>query len=205
MRRALRLTLEPEADIEIVGEAVDGQAAVEMVRSHCPDVVLMDIRMPKLDGIEATRRLTDGPEPTKILVLTAFDSDEHLVAALRAGAVGFLSKDADPDELIQGIRQVAVGDAVIAPSATRRLLRLFAHQMPSLPPPGADLLETLTDRELEILVLVTKGLSNTEIARSLHLAETTVKGHVGRLLAKLQLQDRVHLVIFAYEHNIVRP
>ncbi len=207
VRTGFRLILETEDDITVVGQAADGVEAVELARRHRPDVVLMDVRMPTLDGIEATARLV-GPEavpavPVRVLMLTTFDMDDYVYAALRNGASGFLLKDTPPEDLVRAIRVVAAGDALLAPSVTRRLIedvsRLRAE--PTLPPG----LATLTDREREVLGLVARGLSNAEIADALVLGETTVKTHVGRVLMKLGLRDRVQAVVLAYESGLVTP
>jgi len=208
VRAGFRMILDAESDLEIVGEAADGRRAVELAEHLQPDVVLMDIRMPELDGVEATRRLA-GPNveaPIKVLVLTTFDLDEYVVSALRAGASGFLLKDVSPEELVAAVRVIADGDAVVAPSVTRRLLDQFAHTFAVDAEAGPpEELALLTDRELEVLRLMARGLSNQEIAGELFVAETTVKTHVGRVLMKLGLRDRVQAVVFAYEHGVVRP
>ncbi|HEY8340635.1 MAG TPA: response regulator transcription factor [Egibacteraceae bacterium] len=206
MRAGFRMILESEDDLEVVGEAGNGYEALELARRTRPDVVLMDIRMPKMDGVEATRHLAgpDVEDPVKVLILTTFDLDEYVYSALRAGASGFLLKDAPPDDLVDAIRVVAAGDALLAPSVTRRLLDEFASRPdPSARPPAA--LERLTAREVEVLTLVARGLSNAEIAKELYVGETTVKTHVGRILAKLGLRDRVQAVVLAYEEGLVRP
>ncbi|GAA3204011.1 response regulator transcription factor [Actinocorallia longicatena] len=212
LRTGFKLILEAEHDLTIVGEAGDGAAAVEATRSLMPDVVLMDIRMPGVDGIEATRRIVRdrapgaGSHDPKVLILTTFDLDEYVIEAVRAGASGFLLKDAPPEDLVTAIRIVANGDAIVAPSVTRRLLDRFATKLPSVtdegPPPG---LEHLTEREREVLSQVAKGLSNAEIARELVVSETTIKTHVGNVLAKLGLRDRVQAVVYAYETGLIRP
>ena len=205
LRTGFRLILEAEPDLTIVGEASDGAEALELARSLQPDVVLMDIRMPHMDGVEATRRIVSGYD-ARVLVLTTFELDEYVVEALRAGASGFLLKDVPPAELTQAIRVVAGGDAVVAPRVTRRLLERFADVLPTqgeTPPPPA--LETLTARELEVLHLVARGLSNAEIAAELVVGEATVKTHVGNVLMKLGLRDRVQAVVLAYESGLVRP
>jgi DNA-binding NarL/FixJ family response regulator len=209
MRAAIRDCLAPEADIVVLGEAADGLAAVELVRRHTPQVAIVDLRMPRLDGFQAIRRITgaasrDGGR-TRALALTSYDLDDDLVGALRAGVSGFLLKDATADELVSAVRVLAAGDAVLAPSVTRRLLDYVARTMPQESPAGADLLGRLTARELVVLRLVAQGLSNNEIADAIHVAQSSVKTHVGHLLAKLGLADRVHLVIFAYETELVRP
>jgi DNA-binding NarL/FixJ family response regulator len=209
VRAGFRMILDAEPDIEVVGEAADGLEAVLAARQTEPDVILMDVRMPNVDGLEATRRLLDGrDEGPRILILTTFDLDEYAHAALRAGASGFLLKDALPNDLLSGIRAVASGDAVVAPSVTRRLLDTYAHR---LSPDGEGeldpepYLEALTPREREVLMQVAQALSNSEIAAALHLTEATVKTHVGRILAKLGMRDRVQLVVFAYDIGLVRP
>ena len=209
VRAGFRMVLDAEPDIEVVAELGDGQAALDALPGRAVDVVLMDIRMPWLDGIEATRRIlargtSDRPAP-KVLVLTTFDLDEYVYAALRAGASGFLLKDAGPTELLAAIRAVHTGDAVVAPGPTRRLLDRFLPLIES--PPSDDdrsRLDVLTEREHEVLVAVGRGLNNTEIASSLFVAEATVKTHIGRILAKLGLRDRVQMVVLAYETGLVR-
>jgi DNA-binding NarL/FixJ family response regulator len=205
LRLGFRLVLESQDDLVVVGEAGDGGEAVRLAGSLRPDVVLMDVRMPGMDGIEATRRLVAGGSPSRVLILTTFDLDEYAYSALRAGASGFLLKDAPPNDLLSGIRAVASGDAVVAPSVTRRLLDTFAHRLPE---PGREAssdgrLESLTPREREVLTEVAQGRSNAEIAERLVLSEATVKTHVGRILGKLGLRDRVQVVVFAYEAGIV--
>jgi DNA-binding NarL/FixJ family response regulator len=201
VRGGFRMILEARDDLEVVGEAADGAAAVSIVDSTAPDVVLMDVRMPVMDGIEATRRIAAGGGRTRVIVLTTYDLDDAVHAALRAGASGFLLKDARPADLVDAIRVVAQGDALLAPSVTRRLLDRFAG-VPA--PPGAEL-DVLTQREIEILKLVATALSNTEIARQLVLSEATVKTHVSSLLRKLGLRDRVQAVVFAYDNGLVAP
>lgn len=205
VRAGLRMILEPKGDFEIVGEAADGAEAVEVAQAARPDVVLMDVRMPHLDGIEATRRLlaSDVGEHVRVLILTTFHLDEYVYAALRAGASGFVLKDAPPDELRHAIRVVAAGDALLAPSVTRRLIDEFARSQ--APAASAGALETLTDREREVLTLVARGLSNAEIASELVVEETTVKSHVRHMLQKLGLRDRVQAVVAAYDGGLVRP
>jgi DNA-binding NarL/FixJ family response regulator len=206
MRSALRMCLSSEPDIEVVGEASDGLEAVIMAQRLRPDTVIMDIRMPNLDGVAATARLTSARQgaPIRVLIITTFDLDDYVVEALRAGASGFLLKDATPDELVRAVRVVAAGDALLAPKITRRLLDLCAQQLPPVRRPTA-VLAQLTKREQDVLLLIADGHSNAEIARNLHLAESSVKSHVGHLLAKLGAIDRVHLVIFAYDSGLVRP
>jgi DNA-binding NarL/FixJ family response regulator len=207
VRAGFRMILEDEPDIEVVGEAADGREAVDATRRLGPDVVVMDIRMPVMDGVEATRQLAKvgADRSPRILVLTTFDADEHVVEAIRAGASGFLLKDVAPTEFVKAIHIIASGDALIAPSVTRRLLGRFAR----LPVPAdeahADSLRQLTEREREVLKLVALGSSNREIAEQLSLAEPTVKTHVSHLLLKLDLRDRAQLVALAYEAGIVRP
>ncbi|MGI5426854.1 response regulator [Streptomyces sp. CA-179760] len=205
-----RMLLESQDDMTVVGEAANGSEAVRMTAELHPDVVLMDIRMPGLDGIEATRRIAAAGDRTRILIVTTFDLDEYAYAGLRAGASGFLVKDAQPEELLSGIRAVATGDAVVAPSLTRRLLDAYVHHLPT--DPSADdmtqedsRLAALTDREREILTVIGKGWTNTEIATRLHLAESTVKTHVGRILAKTSSRDRIQAVILAYDTKLVEP
>jgi DNA-binding NarL/FixJ family response regulator len=205
LRTGFRMVLGGEEDLDIVGEASDGVEAVELSRRLLPDVVLMDIRMPRMDGVAATRAIVDARLPVRVLILTTFDLDEYVVGALRAGASGFLAKDVPADDLVTAIRTVAVGEAVVAPRILRRLLDRFADVLPDPnagPPIG---LNTLTEREREVLVQVARGLSNAEIARALTVSETTVKTHVGHVLAKLNLRDRVQAVVLAYESGLVRP
>jgi DNA-binding NarL/FixJ family response regulator len=205
LRTGFRMILSSEPDLQIVGEAGDGNAAIEAARKLNPDVVLMDIRMPGMDGIQATRALA-GPgveNPVKVLILTTFGLDEYVVESLRAGASGFLLKDAPPEDLIEAIKIVAAGDALLAPSITRRLLDRVASRLPSAQDNAIPALSELTERELEVLKLVARGLSNAEIAEKLVVSETTVKTHVSRVLAKLDLRDRVQAVILAYETGLV--
>ena len=204
VRIGFRLFLETQPGLAVVGEAGDGEEAIERVRELRPDVVLMDIRMPTMDGVEATAKLTSGaiePAP-RVLVLTTFDLDEYVFGALRAGAAGFLLKDAPRERLIEAIRVVHSGEALLSPSITRRLIEDFAARSDPIEPPAAVLAE-LTPREREVLVLVAHGLSNAEIAARLVVTEATVKSHVGAVLLKLGLRDRVQAVVFAYEHGIV--
>ncbi|MEP7762604.1 response regulator transcription factor [Sanguibacter sp. 25GB23B1] len=215
LRMGLRLVIESETDLEVVGEASDGAVAVEQVAALHPDVVLMDIRMPGTDGIEATRRVVAEHPATRVLVLTTFDVDEAAFAALRAGASGFLLKNSRPEELVEAIRTVASGSSVVAPRIVRRMLDLFAPHLPdgaatdgaATDADGPDvldpLLRTLTPRELDVLRCVAEGLSNAEIAERLVLSSTTVKTHVGNMLAKLGVRDRVQAVILAYERGLV--
>ena len=205
-RMGLRAILQSQDDLEVVGEASDGAEAVSRAARLQPDVVLMDVRMPRMDGIEATRRITaaPAPRPVRVLMLTTFDIDDYVFDALRAGASGFLLKDADADELIGAVRTVAGGEALLAPRVTRHLVEAFvAGPVPTAP--RADVLEALTERERDVFLLVARGRSNTEIAGDLFIAEQTVKTHVGRILAKLQLRDRVHAVVLAYESGLVGP
>jgi DNA-binding NarL/FixJ family response regulator len=204
VRTGFRLFLQTQDGLEVVGEAGDGREAVERARELRPDVVLMDIRMPQMDGVEATARLAEaGIEPSpRVLVLTTFDLDEYVFGALRAGAAGFLLKDASRERLVEAIHVVHGGDALLSPSITRRLVEDFAARTDPLEPPSA-LLDELTPREREVLVLVARGLSNGEIAERLVVTEATVKSHVGNVLLKLGLRDRVQAVVFAYEHGIV--
>jgi DNA-binding NarL/FixJ family response regulator len=207
VRTGFRMILADEEGIEVVGEAANGQQAIEAATALAPDVVVMDVRMPVMDGVEATRRLA-GTEPgtgPRILVLTTFDADEHVVEALRAGASGFLLKDVDPADFVRAIRVVAGGEALIAPSVTRRLLERFARLAIPADETHGDRLRDLTDREREVLKLVAQGLANREIAEALSLAEPTVKTHVSHLLLKLGLRDRAQLVVLAYELGVVRP
>jgi DNA-binding NarL/FixJ family response regulator len=203
MRGGFRMILDAQDDLEVVGEAIDGADAVRQYDQLRPDVVVMDVRMPTMDGIEATRRLTAGEHPARVLILTTFDLDEYVYEALRAGASGFLLKDRPPEELVAAVRVVAAGEALLAPSVTRRLIAEFAARPDPPPPPAA--LEQLTDREREVLVLMARGRSNQEIARDLFVAETTVKTHVGRVLQKLELRDRAQAVVLAYESGLVQP
>ena len=204
VRTGFRLFLDTQPGLEVVGEAADGREAIDRVRQLRPDVVLMDIRMPNMDGVEATAKLTSGaiePAP-RVLVLTTFDLDEYVFGALRAGAAGFLLKDASRERLVEAIRVVHDGEALLSPSITRRLIEDFAARTDPIAPPEVVLAE-LTPREREVLVLVAHGLSNTEIAARLVVTEATVKSHVGSILLKLGLRDRVRAVVFAYEHGIV--
>jgi DNA-binding NarL/FixJ family response regulator len=203
VRTGFRMIIETAQDMRIAGEAADGRAAIEGVRLHRPDVVLMDIRMPGIDGIEATRRILAGVQRPRVLILTTFDLDEYVLDALRAGASGFMLKDAPPEELLASIRVVAGGDSLLAPSVTRSLIESFLSSYREPRQPAE--LEELTPREREILRLLARGLSNAEIAARLVVSTTTVKTHVARVLAKLGLRDRVHAVVLAYEAGIVIP
>ena len=206
VRSGFRLILETREDIEVAGEAADGLEAIALERQLRPDVILMDVRMPTLDGVEATRRLAAAGSPARVLILTTFDLDEYVFEALRAGASGFLLKDTQPAQLVDAVRVIAAGEALLAPTVTRRLLDHFADTLPSgqpKPPPAE--LARLTERELEILRLLAGGLSNGELAELLFLSETTVKTHISSVLRKLDLRDRVQAVVFAYEAGLVRP
>jgi DNA-binding NarL/FixJ family response regulator len=208
LRRGFRMILEAEGDLSVAAEAGTGEEAVEAARRHTPDVVLMDIRMPGTDGIEATRQIVAAGSRARVLVLTTFDLDEYAFGALRAGASGFLLKDVRPAELVAAIRTVAAGDAVVAPRVTRRLLEEYARSLPLTAAQRAQRyprLGDLTEREREVLVAVARGLSNAEIAASLYVSEATVKSHVGRILAKLGLRDRVQVVVLAYEAGLIHP
>jgi DNA-binding NarL/FixJ family response regulator len=203
IRTGFRMILDAQDGLKVVGEAIDGRDAIEQHRRLSPDVIVMDVRMPSMDGIEATRQLTAADPPARVLILTTFDLDEYVFEALRAGASGFLLKDRPPEELVAAVRVVAAGEALIAPSITRRLIREFA----SRPDGHRELpeLSELTYREREVLQLIARGLSNAEIAKDLFLAETTVKTHVGHVLQKLGLRDRAQAVVVAYESGLVQP
>jgi DNA-binding NarL/FixJ family response regulator len=205
MRAAFEMTLRTEEDIDLVGEASDGLEAVEQARRLLPDVILMDVRMPGMDGVEATRILAAEDRTTKILILTTFDIDEYVIEAIRAGASGFLLKDVRPSELIEAIRIVARGDALLAPSVTRRLLESIASSLPTPRPAKADLLDVLTPTERKVLTLVGRGASNHEIAAELFVADTTVRTHIRHILVKLALRDRVQAVVLAYDSGLVQP
>jgi DNA-binding NarL/FixJ family response regulator len=209
LRTGFRMVLQAQPDMEVVAEAGDGAEAVEVLRATKVDVVLMDVRMPRMDGVEATRQICgEGKEREsgpRVLILTTFDLDEYAFSALKAGASGFMLKDVPPGELLAAIRSVHSGDAVVAPSTTRRLLDRFTPMLPSSSTtPGGEGIDRLTEREREVLLLVAQGLSNGEIARKLVLSEATVKTHVGRILTKLDLRDRVQAVVLAYETGLVR-
>ncbi|CAM2885893.1 response regulator transcription factor [Prescottella defluvii] len=204
MRMGLNMVLDAHDDIVVVGEAADGAGAVEAAADLRPDVVLMDVRMPVVDGVTATERILEAGGPTRVLVMTTFDVDEHALGALRAGASGFLLKDTPPEDLVSAIRSVAAGDAVVSPRVTKRLIaRFISDDVPPSRDPA--MLDVLTDREREVLCLVAGGLSNSEIAQRLHLSEATVKSHVGRVFAKLGVRDRVQAVVLSYETGLVRP
>ena len=204
VRGGFRLILDAQKDMQVVGEADNGRDAIEQARALAPHVVLMDIRMPVLDGIEATRRLLGEDASPRVLMLTTFDADRYVYEAMKAGASGFLLKDVRPEQLAESVRVVAGGDALLAPVITRRLVEEFVRR----PPPGSrapDVLTELTDRELDVLKLVAQGLSNTEIGSTLFVTEATIKTHVTHILAKLDLRDRVQAVVFAYECGLVQP
>jgi DNA-binding NarL/FixJ family response regulator len=216
VRAGFRVILGTEKDIEVVGEAGDGQTAVELARELAPDVVLMDVQMPGVDGLEATRRILGAGGPIKVVILTTFDREDYLFEALRAGASGFLLKNASPEDLVESVRIVARGDALLSPEVTRRVIARFgsparpseqrpSEQRPSEQRPSEHRPPELTDREFEVLVQLARGASNAEIAQALFLGETTVKTHVSRVLTKLGLRDRTHAVVFAYENGVVAP
>jgi len=207
MRAGLRSLLESQAGFEVAGEASDGLEAVERGRQLRPDVVLMDIRMPRLDGIEATRRLLDAPETsrTRVIALTTFDLDEHVYGALRAGASGFLLKDQPPEEIVAGVRTVARGESLLAPAVTRRLIESFVSQPAPSGATDSEPLSSLTEREREVLEQVARGRSNAEISADLYVSEATVKTHLGHVFEKLAVRDRAQAIVFAYEHGVVRP
>jgi DNA-binding NarL/FixJ family response regulator len=204
VRTALEMVMADAPDVEVVGQAGDGAEAVRLAAELVPDVVVMDIRMPGMDGIEATRRITASTGETRVVVLTTFDEDDHVYGALHAGASGFLVKDMALDDILGAVRVVAAGDGLIAPSVTGRLIKQFVAR-PGTAPRRPDRLEAITDREREVLTLVGRGLSNTEIAEELHISVATAKTYMTRLLAKLDARDRVHLVILAYEAGLVAP
>jgi DNA-binding NarL/FixJ family response regulator len=204
VRDGFRLILEREDDITVVGEAADGAEALRRCEELTPDVVLMDVHMPTLDGVEATQRLMRHPRPPRVLMLTMLDGDQHVYAALKAGASGFLLKDIRRDELTSAIRTIALGESLLAPAITRRLIESYV----ACPPPGAAVppgLQELTPRELDVLGLLARGRSNAEIGRELFLSETTIKSHIGHILSKLSIRDRVQAVVLAYETGLVRP
>ncbi|MGW2253269.1 response regulator [Kitasatospora sp. NPDC001660] len=208
LRLAFSMTLDSQPDLEVAGEAGDGEEAIRLAAERPVDVVLMDVRMPGTDGIEATRRIVERHPDTKVLILTTFDLDEYAFAGLRAGASGFLLKNAEPDELLAAIRCVAAGDAVVSPRVTRRLLDTFASHLPADgrgATRGEEAVAALTARERSVLIQVARGMSNAEIAAELTLAEATVKTHVSRILLKLGLRDRVQAVVYAYENRLVQP
>lgn len=204
VREGVRMMLDAETDLSVVGEAANGNQALAAARTHDPDVLLMDVRMPDLDGIEATRRLVASGARARVLVLTTFNLDEYVYQAMKAGASGFLLKDAKREQLAAAVRTIAAGESLLAPAITRRLIEDFCKR----PPPTAglpDAVSHLSERELEVLRLLARGLSNTEIAAQLYLGDTTIKSHVARILAKLDLRDRTQAVVFAYEHGVVQP
>ncbi|MGW5463204.1 response regulator [Streptomyces sp. NPDC003996] len=205
VRSGLRVLMADHPDLDVVGEAATGEEAVQRVRETGPDVVVMDIRMPGMDGIEATRQITAGNASTRVLILTTFDEDDHVYGALQAGASGFAVKDMALDDILGAIRVVAAGDALIAPSVTRRLIADFVERKPAAPRHPARPLDGITEREREVLTLVGRGRSNTEIAEDLFITVATAKSHVSRLLTKLDARDRVQLVITAYEAGLVTP
>jgi DNA-binding NarL/FixJ family response regulator len=205
VRSGFRVLVDVAADMEVVGEAADGAEAVALVAEHLPDVVLMDIRMPVLDGIDATRQITAATPATRVLILTTFDLDEYVYAALRAGASGFLLKDTRPEELLAGIRTIAAGEAMLAPSVTSRLIAEFANRPDDAPGATPVQLTDLTEREREVLVEVGRGLSNADIGARLHISPATAKTHVSRLLMKLGAHDRAQLVVVAYESRLITP
>ena len=203
VRAGFRMIIDAQEDMCVVAEAADGREAVERSRSWSPQIVLMDIRMPNVDGIEATRQLTESGNPPRVIILTTYDLDEYVFDALAAGASGFLLKDVPPEDLVKAIRVTGAGDALLAPSITRRLIEEFSRQRPVAP--ATDRLEVLTEREADVLRLMARGMSNAEIAGRLFLGESTVKTHVGHILDKLGLRDRVQAVILAYEAGLIRP
>jgi DNA-binding NarL/FixJ family response regulator len=208
MRVGFRMVIDSQDDLSIVGEAANGRDALQAAIELAPDIVLMDVRMPEMDGVQATREIVQSNSPARIIILTTFDLDEYVYAALQAGASGFLLKDTPPADLLSAIRSVASGDAVVAPSVTRRLLSTYAHRLPTPGQPDGgqrDRLALLTAREREVLLQVASSHSNAEIAERLVLSEATVKTHVGRILSKLGLRDRVQIVVFAYETGLITP
>lgn len=202
VRAGLRLILESHPDIEVVGEAADGEEALHAVRRNQPDVVLMDIRMPRLDGIAATRTLIEERPAVRVLVVTTFDADHYVYEALRAGASGFILKDSSPEQLVAAVRLIAAGDALLAPARTRRLIEAQVRPQPSI---DTDAVRALTDREREVLVLMARGLDNNQIGGELHVSEATVRTHVGHVLSKLDARSRVQAVVVAYESGLVKP
>ncbi|HEX9099329.1 MAG TPA: response regulator transcription factor [Candidatus Dormibacteraeota bacterium] len=202
VRAGLRLILDGQADIEVVGEATDGEEAQVAVRRDRPDVVLMDIRMPRLDGIAATRKLIEHDPAVRVLVVTTFDADQYVFEALRAGASGFILKDSSPEQLVAAVRLIAAGDALLAPARTRRLIETQVRPKPTA---DSSLIGTLTDREREVLVLVARGLDNSQIAAELFISDATVRTHIGHVLSKLNSRSRVQAVVVAYESGLVRP
>ena len=207
LRLGFRMILEEEPDLTVIGEAGDGATGISMTAALSPDVVLMDVRMPGIDGIEATAAIVAAGAPAKVLILTTYDLDQYVYAGLRAGASGFLLKDAPPGDLLAAIRTVAAGDAVLAPTTTRRLINRFVPLLPDPEQAGKrdGVLDKLTDREREVFRLIATAKSNREIAREMHLSESTVKIHVGHILTKLGLRDRVHAVVLAYESRLITP
>jgi DNA-binding NarL/FixJ family response regulator len=205
VRAGFRMILEAETDLQVVGEAANGREAITAADSLAPDVILMDVRMPEMDGIEATRRLITGGSPAKVVMLTTFDMDEYVYEALRAGASGFLLKDVPPEQLVEGIRAVVSGDTLLAPTVLRRMIEEFVSRPPNAALRPSDAVQNLTAREREVLQLMARGLSNAELAEAFFVSETTVKTHVGHVLAKLGLRDRVQAVVLAYESGLVQP
>jgi DNA-binding NarL/FixJ family response regulator len=208
MRMGFRMVIDSQPDLEVIGEASNGHEAIDATRRLAPDVVLMDVRMPECDGVQATQTIVASGAASRIIILTTFDLDEYVYAGLRAGASGFLLKDAQPAELLAAIRSVASGDAVVSPRVTRRLLSQYAHRLPTAgtqEPLQSEPVSQLTVREHEVLLEIAQGLSNAEIADKLVLSEATVKTHVGRILSKLELRDRVQIVVFAYETALIKP
>ncbi|MDQ3963852.1 MAG: response regulator transcription factor [Actinomycetota bacterium] len=205
VRTGLRMILEAQEDLQVVGEATNGREALDSVGRLAPDVILMDIRMPLVDGVEATRQIAAGGAPARVIILTTFDLDEYVVDALRAGASAFLTKESPAEKLVEAVRVVARGEALLAPSVTRRLLDRFARATPRAHPDVTAALATLTEREMEVFARVAKGLSNGEIARELFVSDATVKTHVSSILSKLHLRDRVQAVVLAYESGTVTP
>jgi DNA-binding NarL/FixJ family response regulator len=208
MRMGFRMVIDSQPDLDVIGEAANGHEAIDATRRLQPDVILMDVRMPECDGVQATQTIVESGAASRIIILTTFDLDEYVYAALRAGASGFLLKDAQPAELLAAIRAVASGDAVVSPRVTRRLLSQHAHRLPAAVTPEpreSARVSQLTSREHEVLLEIAQGLSNAEIADKLVLSEATVKTHVGRILSKLELRDRVQIVVFAYETALIKP